>query len=505
MIEARTVRPYPDLTRPAIVVTLVLLVAHLWAASRLEFMFDEAYYSLWARHLAWGYHDHPPGIAAWIRASTSLFGTSEAGTRALGALATAAGSLAIYLIALDLFGDKQKGLLAALLWNACPLIGVGAILVTPDTPLMFGWTMAVWALARLYSTGDWRWWLVVGFAAGMALEAKYTALFLGPGILLAMLVMPEFRRWWRHPAPYIGGLIALAIFVPNIIWNARHGWQTFVKQFGRVAETEWTLRFAAEFLGSQIGLLNPLTFVLVVLGFIWAVTGPANASQGGRRLLAALSAPLLLFLTLHSLHDRVQGNWLAPLYPGFALLAADAADIVIGGPLWVKRLHATARLWAVPLGLILTAAIYLQALFAPWPLPPRADPTALLSGWRDLARDVDALAGRENASYVLTQGYALTGLLKVYNPAARPVLQFNERQRWSYDPSEPQPDKTAAGLYIVEIKRAGDAVLRDRFGEIREIARLDRRGHGVVLESYAVYRVFNPTAAILDPLDAEKR
>ena len=263
MTSARVTRPFPDLPRAAIVATLVLLALHLWAAARLEFMFDEAYYSLWARHLAWGYHDHPPGVAAWIWMSTSLFGASEAGTRALGALATAAGSLAIYVIALDLFGDRQKGALAALIWNACPLIGVGAILVTPDTPLMFGWTMALWALARLYRTGDWRWWLVVGLAAGLALEAKYTALFLGPGLLLAMLVVPELRRWWWHPAPYVGGAIALAVFLPNIVWNARHGWQTFVKQFGRIAETEWTLRFVGEFLGSQIGLLNPLTFVLV--------------------------------------------------------------------------------------------------------------------------------------------------------------------------------------------------------------------------------------------------
>ena len=59
-----------DLKRAAVVVTMVMLGLHLVAAGRLEFMFDEAYYRLWAEHLSWGYHDHPPGIAAWIRLST---------------------------------------------------------------------------------------------------------------------------------------------------------------------------------------------------------------------------------------------------------------------------------------------------------------------------------------------------------------------------------------------------------------------------------------------------
>ena len=203
----------------AIVVAAVLCVLHLIAAAKLELMFDEAYYRLWAQHLSWGYHDHPPGIAVWIRVSTEIFGNSEFGIRALGVLATALGSWAIWLISRDLFASREKAALAVLIWNACPLIGVGAILVTPDTPLMFGSTTMLWALGRLYRTGDWRWWLLVGVAAGVALEGKYTALFLGPGILLAMSVVPSLRKWWLHPAPYAGGVLALAVFAPNIWWR----------------------------------------------------------------------------------------------------------------------------------------------------------------------------------------------------------------------------------------------------------------------------------------------
>ena len=494
------------MTRWAVAITLVMLGLHLFAASRLELMFDEAYYRLWAQNLQWGYHDHPPAIAAWIRLSTTLFGNSEFGVRALGVIATAFGALGVFVITRDLFDSAHKGALAALIWNAVPLVGVGAILATPDTPLLFGWTTALWGLGRLYRTNDWRWWLLIGAAAGIALQAKYTALFLGPGIALAMLVVPQLRRWWSHPAPYAGGVLALAIFAPNIIWNARNGWETFAKQFGRIGDSEWTWRFIVDFFGSQIGLLGPLTFVLVVAGFILAIRGTVDETNlGGRRLLASLCAPLLVYFAFHSLHDRVQGNWMAPLYPAFAILAADAAWTTITPAASRNPLLVFARMWAIPAGLTLTGLIYLQALLAPLPLPPRSDPTALLTGWRQLGRDLDELATRQDASYILTQGYALTGLLKVYGPASRPVFQFNERHRWAYEAGSAKPDSSRPGLFIVELKRAGAAAPLNRFSQAKEIARLERKGRRAVLETYVVYRLAAPTTEILDPIGAAKR
>jgi len=497
-----TVVPPRDLTRSAIAVTLGLFVAQLFVASRLELMFDEAYYRLWAEHLDWGYYDHPPGVAAWIRLSSALFGHTDFGIRALGIIATALGSLAIWAMARDLFADAQKAALAVLIWCACPLVGVGGLVVTPDTPLMVGWTTALVALCRVYRTGDWRWWLLVGAATGVALEAKYTALFLGPGIVLAMLLVKSMRRWWTHPAPYAGGAIAFLIFAPNVVWNARHGWQTFGKQFGRVAEADWTLRFLFEFLGGQIGLMNPLTFVLVIaaIGLAWRSVG--DGEDESRKLLAALAAPLVAFFVFHSLHDRVQANWMAPLFPLFVLMAADAAISAHARAAWAAMLVAFARRWTVPLGLVLTAAVYVQALYAPIPLPGRSDPTALLAGWRQLSADLADVARREGASYALTQGYALTGLLKAYAPSDLAVMQFNERYRWAFDATAREPEASATGLYVVEERRAGDVGPRPRFESSKEVARLERRRLGKTLEGYTVYRLDRPKGAILDPVDA---
>jgi hypothetical protein len=494
-----------DLRRRALVSALGLCALQVLAASNLELMFDEAYYRLWSKHLAWGYHDHPPFVAGWIWLSIALFGDTELGMRLLGILATLAGAWTIHEIARDLFDDRQKSAFAALLWTATPLLGVGAMLVTPDTPLMVGWTTALWALARLHRTEDWRWWLLVGAGAGAALQAKYTALFLGPGIMLAMLVLPRWRRWWQHPAPYMGGAIALALFAPNILWNAAHGWETFAKQFGRVADTEWTLRFVGEFIGSQFGLLNPLTCVLAFAGLWLAVRGPADANRDARRLLACLVAPLLMYFLFHSLHDRVQGNWMAPLYPALILLAADAGVTGLAEPPWARRLIENARRWAWPTGLALLALVYTQALLTPLPLKPQSDPTTLMSGWGDLARDLDAIAKREGAETILTQSYALTSLLRRYAPGQRAVLQYNERGRWTYDLTATLRASDAPMIFVVEQKRAGGAAPLDRFAEAREIARINRTRRGTVLETYVLYRAARPIKPILDPVATRGR
>src|SRR5450631_1682241 len=81
-----------------------------------ELTFDEAYYTLWSRHLSWGYLDHPPMVAVWIRASTSLFGGSEFGVRALNTLILAVLPALIAWIAWRLFQSSAIAAVAALLW-----------------------------------------------------------------------------------------------------------------------------------------------------------------------------------------------------------------------------------------------------------------------------------------------------------------------------------------------------------------------------------------------------
>jgi len=496
-----TVRHYElelDSTTTVIWLSALLLCVRLWLAGHLELMFDEAYYALWAKHLAWCYLDHPPMVALWIRLSTLLFGDSEFGVRALGAVAATAGAGFVYVISQRLFGDRRKAAFAALLYCSMLLISAGAIIITPDTPLLFFWGIALYALVRIYGGGGSGWWVLVGVAMGLALQSKYTTLLLGAGVPCAMILVPRLRVWWRHPAPYVAGILAIAIFSPVIAWNYQHHWASFAKQFGRAKADGLALRYVGEFAASQIGLLTPFVFALAG-GGVWLAFGRRNDPDAdARMLLVSLISPMMAYFLFHSLHARVHGNWPAPAYPVFAVLGSEAAFQIWRFPKRLQGAMAASHRLAVPIGVAIAAIVYLQAAAAPFPLNAAKDPTALMAGWSELAHQVEDVARREKAAYILTSRYRLTGELAYYSSSRIPVLQFNERLRWISFQKPPAAVLSQPGLYVANARRDLSSRLRERFAEVKKIGEVSRRRNGREIARYVLYRVDKPTAPVLN-------
>jgi len=484
--------------------SIALLAMQALAAGRLELTFDEAYYTLWSRFLSFGYLDHPPMVALIIRASTWLFGGSELGVRALSLLVVGAMPALIALIAWRLFGSAEKAALAALLWIAMPLVSIGAVFVAPDAPLVVFWTLGLGALVELWRTGQKRWLIALGLALGLALQSKFTAAFLAAGIGLVLVATPSLRRWLISPALFAGLAVALAIFAPFVAWNAAHGWATFAKQLGRAGPSEFTPYYFAEFIVAQIGLLNPLVvaaFVPAVAAISWRAPVAPRSPGEARRILACTIAPAAAYFILHSLHDRVQGNWLAPLYPAVTILAADwIAEIrherVSGFAAGIAK---AAAQWAAPIGLVVAALTFAEAITGAVPLGP-VNPFARLEGFRELARDLDAKAHADNAAYILTQGYALTSLMTYYSDSAIAVVQPQQRVRWIFEPQPAEALFAAPGLALGEPGRRFDLSLKMRFRDVEPAGLLRRRQAGGTLEAYELYRVADPYAPVLDPV-----
>jgi Dolichyl-phosphate-mannose-protein mannosyltransferase len=487
----------------ACLASLALLAMQALAAGRLELTFDEAYYTLWSRSLSFGYLDHPPMVALVIRASTALFGGSELGVRALSLLAVGAMPALIAFIAWRLFDSKEKAALAALMWVAMPLVSIGAVFVAPDAPLVVFWTLGLAALVELWRSGEKGWLITLGLALGLALQSKFTAAFFGAGVALALVATPSLRRWLLSPALYAGLAVALVIFAPFIVWNAAHGWATFAKQLGRAPPTGFTPYYLAEFLLAQIGLMNPLVvaaLIPAVAAIPWRSPVLPRSGGEGRRILICTVAPAAVYFLLHSLHDRVQGNWLAPLYPASAILAADwVAEARSSGVSGLASTIAKAAPWAAPIGLAVAALTFAEAMTGAVPLGP-ANPLARLEGFRGLARALDLKARADNASYVLTQGYALTSLMTYYGDPAIAIVQPEQRMRWIFEPAPPETLFAAPGLALGDPGRRFDLILKMRYREVEPAGLLQRREAGGALAAYELYRVADPYAPVLDPV-----
>jgi hypothetical protein len=321
---------------------------------------------------------------------------------------------------------------------------------------------------------------LAGVAAGLGLQAKYAMFFLGAGALLWLVADVTQRRWLASPFPYLGALIAAAIFAPNIWWNANHGWGTFIFQFGRVSASGFTPIYLLEFLAAQFLLLTPFVFILAALGF-------ARARSGALFLAAALCWPSLVYFLWHTMHDRVQGNWPCFLFPAFAVLAVAAMNHVGTG--WTEKLRRFSRVAAIPFALLLLAVVYLQAMFSIVPLG-RTDPLArlLAVGMSDVTDEIRKAQAQSGADAIVTTDYASTGWLRYYMPDQR-VIAATEVQRWP-DAQIPSAEMlTKPLLYVVENRRDQHAVLAADFTDVAALAEIPRIANGATVAIYRVYRV----------------
>jgi 4-amino-4-deoxy-L-arabinose transferase-like glycosyltransferase len=428
-------------------------------------------------------------VALFIRAGTELAGEGAFGIRLIGPLSMALASLAVARAAEDLAPGRRAGPWAALLLNATPLLGVGAVVMTPDLPLLVFWCVALWACGRLVATGDGRWWLAIGAACGLALLSKYTAVLLGLGLVVWLVASRPAWRWWATPWPYAGGVLAALVFSPVIAWNAAHGWASFAKQGGRAgAETGgFTLRWIGELVAGQFGIASPIIFVLCIAGTAAAVAAWRRRGESGAALLVALVLPGAALFCWQALGSRVQGNWPALLYPAACIAAAAYAP----SGLWRWRRA------GIALAVVITAAVYVQASLAPIALPRRQDPTlARLGGWDALAAEAEAARLRHGATFLAAEEYGLAAQLALRVPQGVPVVAMDAR--WALF-SLPAPEAGVTGLLVRSERRGEGPPLwpgAEATGEV-----LVRSRHGVEAERYRLHRVQagpgQPPAAVL--------
>jgi 4-amino-4-deoxy-L-arabinose transferase-like glycosyltransferase len=485
------------LVRNTAVTVMALVALRLVGATWTPLTFDEAYYWTWSKHLAFGYYDHPPGVAVVIRLGTMIAGDTELGVRLVSILLALPMSFAVYSTAVILFGGRRVAATATVLLNVTLMAAVGTLIVTPDSPLLVASSFIVLTLAKVLETGRGAWWLAVGAAVGAALLSKYTALFFGPAILIWLVSAPKLRRWLISPWPYLGGLVSLLIFSPVILWNADHQWVSFIKQLGRSRIEDFKPAFLGELIPTQIVFATPLVFILGVMG-LYALLKRDGGASAARGLINAIFWTIVLYFVWHSLHARVEANWFAPVYPVFAIAAAVAANLTR----WNKhqqRIVDFCLRWAAPTGILMFALLIVQANTGALS-GYRRDATvrSVGVGWGELAAGIEAVRARTGAACVLAPDYGTTSWLAFYLPKGTCVAQLTQRIRWVNMP-EPDPAQLSGKLLFVdELRPGGQPVLKEAFAQVERVAELPRKRGPLTIETYALDLLEGAKGEVLD-------
>ncbi len=475
-----------------ILIVAVLSLVRLATGMNTNLVEDEAYYRLWGLYPALGYYDHPPMVAYWIWLGQLLFGDTNLGVRFISIASAAIGSLVLWRTAKVLYDARVAGW-TVLFFNASLLIGVGSLLSTPDAPSVFFWGLALWAMAELSASKNANWWLLTGVFAGFGLLSKYSVLFLGAGIVLWVLWVPQNRRYLLSWQLWFGGALAIMIFSPVLYWNAQHEWISFVKQFGRSVPDGYSIKYIGEFIGAVAGLLNPLVFIIALVGG-WRVIRKAVDQDNAASLLVLTVLPFLVYLLFHSLHSRVQGNWPAPMYPTLALFAGVAAaypPAKVGR--WFKALAPT----AVGLGVVVAALVYVHAYSPLVTSLGRKDPTHQMRGWQLVGDELAWLAQANDIDWVATTSYGLTGqMANALKATDLKVYAIPQRMRYAMIPETLQNPGSNDMLYVAEQRRDYSHALKSDFENVELLETIPRENKGLfgksTIENIVVYRLSEP-------------
>ncbi|HEU5170988.1 MAG TPA: glycosyltransferase family 39 protein [Gemmatimonadales bacterium] len=433
---------------------------------------DELLYLAMGRHLDLWRMDFPPAIALLGQASRAAFGDWLVGVRFFPALFGTLVLVLAALIARELGGGRFAQGLAALCVLANTLFLRSSVLFQPVVLDQFAWALGCYALVLLCKSDELRWWLLLGFAAGFGLLAKFSIGLFGAAVTLAILLTP-LRRSLLSGRPWAALLLALAIGSPSLVGQVRLDWP-LLGQMADLREMQLARVTPADF---ALGMLRlgPTTLVALA-GLGWLLL--ARAAQPFRALgWTAVVALALLMLA--------QGKpyYYGPMYP--ALYGAGAVFL---GRLTAPALAPAVR-WAAVLAVILYGGVLLLPLGLPILPPARMEEyTARLGlrqalrtntgeygrlpqdyadmlGWeeqvRAVARVYDSLPPGERQEAVIVAGnYGEAGAIDLFGPRyGLPGAVSPAGTYWFFGPGE------KPGNVVVSIGVSREALLR-YFGDV---------------------------------------
>ncbi len=413
---------------------------------------DELYYYACGQHLDWGYVDHPPMVALFAALSGALFGPSYLALRFLSALAAGGTVLAAGETARRLGGGGWARLAAQLATALAPVF-----VALFGTYSMNGLEALLWAgmfaiAARALDGGAPRLWLAFGLLAGLALETKVSGLYLGAGLAVGLVVA---RRWdlLRERRLWLGGGLALALFLPHLVWQALHDLPTL--EFVANARARKIAALAPhEFVGAQLLQVGPVLFALAAAGAAWLLLARAARPF---RALGWMALAVLAILAL----STAKPYYFAPVWTLLFPAGAAAVEAWSAG-----RRQATLRATA----LLLIASTALLAPLAKPLLPVESylryaaafgleagsdenqevgrlpQYFADMHGWRELAESVARVAAtlppeeREKAC-VVAQNYGQAGAIDFYRAElGLPPAISGHNSYWLWGPGDCSPE-----------------------------------------------------------------
>lgn len=385
-------------------------VLNLCQAYFTELAHDEAYYWAWSRYLDWGYIEHPPMVALFIKIGYALI-PNEVGVRLLAIVFS---TLVLYLVYTRLV--KKDVMLYIALVSSILLFHVGGFLTAPDTPLFLFVALYYLLLKHYLESDDWKTTLLMILVITAMMYSKYH------GVMVLFFTIVFNLKLLTRKSFWVIAVTSALLYLPHVYWLFTDGTPGLEYALsGRFSDPFSFYQVVGNFLLGQIAITGPLIGIIVLYAAF--ATKPKDSYQ---RALKYVMIGIIGYFFIWSFKGRTEANWTASAFIPMLVLAHQYITERV-------KLRKVVLWLAVPSFLIILA-IRLQLMFFFIDLPHVIDRNQEFSGWKEFAERVNDIA----QDYpVFTDGYKTSSKLWFYR--GTPTYAFGNNDRpsqydlWSFE------------------------------------------------------------------------
>lgn len=223
-----------------------------------EVIEDEAYYWVWSQNMAFGYFDHPPLVALWIKIS-SLFFDGEMGVRFFSTLSFTLMLIVIWKL-IDLKNKNNYIWLFFVLIVSTAMLNIYGFITTPDTPLLLFTAIFLYFYQRFLKEENWWYTFGLGFAMVGMLYSKYHGILVIFFTVLSNLKLLKNKRFW------VASGFGLLLFLPHLYWQYINDYPSFRYHLIERGAKKYKLEYTLMHFVNQIAIVG-ITFPLIYYAF----------------------------------------------------------------------------------------------------------------------------------------------------------------------------------------------------------------------------------------------
>lgn len=348
---------------------LIWLVVNLVQAAFMELHVDETYYWVYSQFLDWGYYDHPPMVALFMKAGDMIF-HSALMVRLLSVLTNVA---AIFILWHIVKPYIQNAPLFVALYSGMLILHVYSFITTPDTPLFFFTVIYFYLLRRYIKTNTLTDTLLLAVVVSCMLYSKYHA------VLVLLFTIVADLKLLKRPSFWLIAVLATILFIPHMLWQFNHDLPSVQYHLFDRSAREYQFSFTTDFILSQLLIVGP--FAAPVLYYY---VFKQKTTDVFIRIMKVNCYGFLLFFLVSTFKGRVEAHWTLLAFIPFFVLAYLYLGRMAQIPKWVMRL-----LYA---NILLIAVIRVVLIF---PIPVLTEIRGLQQFWgkNDMAKRIHAKAG----------------------------------------------------------------------------------------------------------------